>query len=356
MAAKESIWDIAEIVEIILRFLPGRYIATAAQVSRLWRDTVERIRRSRRECVVYLTPNHLNFTELSSDVLDFLTRQCIEPRALLLFSGAFPSSSPSRIKSFLQSIQNCLPSNCPFIGCTGLGVIGSGRSLSSHPSENSQGLSLMMFPRCERLEVRDFYVPLRNKYKKISGVKSFLPDMTLPVKLVIVLAHPLSLGKLTHLTLALRSKYGDDVLIVGGYSDSYLFYNSEVTSREIIGLVFAGNLQASSTVITGGTKLESLKNLHDSIQSLVNCDVQKDETFSLMFSCFSRGSMTYGYEHAEYIALREVFPHTALAGFYGTAAFGCDREKLKLRGLKPGGRDFLHIDASVLCLGSLVQS
>ena len=141
---------------------------------------------------------------------------------------------------------------------------------------------------------------------------------------------------------------------MGGYSDNYLFYNTEVTSREIIGLVFAGDLQASSTVITGATKIESMENLYDSIQSLANCDVPKNATFSLMFSCYSRGSMTYGYEHAECITLREAFPRTALAGFYGTASFGCDREKLKLRGLKPGGRDFLHVDASVLCLGSLM--
>lgn len=211
MADRESIWDIAEIVEIILRLLPGRYVGTAAQVCRLWCDTVERIRRSRRECVVYLSPSNLNFSEFSRDVLDFLQRQLVEPRALLLFSGALPSSSTSFIKNFLQSVQNCLPGNCPFIGCTGLGVIGSGRPYLRHPFENSEGLSLMMFPRCDGLEIHDFYVPLRNKYKKISGVRSFLPDMALPVKLVIVLAHPLSLGKLTYLTLALRSKYGDDV-------------------------------------------------------------------------------------------------------------------------------------------------
>lgn len=160
---------------------------------------------------MYLSPDNFGFDDFSRDAVDFISQQHIEPRALLLFLGASPSSSTVRIKSFLRSIQKCLPLGCPFIGCTGHGVVGSGMSSSRNQSENSQGLSLMMFPRCERLEIHDFYVPLRNKYKKISGVKSFLPDMTLPVKLVIVLAHPLSLGKLTHLTVALRSKYGDSV-------------------------------------------------------------------------------------------------------------------------------------------------
>ena len=66
--------------------------------------------------------------------------------------------------------------------------------------------------------------------------------------------------------------------------------------------------------------------------------------------------MTYGYENAEYLTLRDALPGTAVAGFNGTAAFGCDTEKLKLRGIKPGGRDFLHVDASVLCLGSFTIS
>lgn len=145
-------------------------------------------------------------------------------------------------------------------------------------------------------------------------------------------------------------------MIVGGYSDNYLFYNSEVTSREIIGLVLAGNLQSTSSVVTGGTKNESLENLCESIQLLANSDISKENTFSLMFSCFSRGSMTYGHENAESLAMGDAFPNAPLVGFYGTAAFGCDGERLKLRGIKPGGRDFLHIDASVLCLNSLMQS
>ena len=214
MAAKESIGEIAEIVEIILRFLPGRCIAIAAQVCRLWNDSVERIRRSRRKCAVYLSPIDSDFSEFSQDALDFIRQQNIEPSALLFFSGALPSSTTSFIKNFLQSMRNCLPVKCPLVGCTGVGVIGSDEKTNSgqpREMEKSAGLSLMMFPRFNGLEIRDFYVPLRNKYKKISGIKSFLPDMDLPVKLVIVLAHPLSLGRLTHLTLALRSKYGDDV-------------------------------------------------------------------------------------------------------------------------------------------------
>lgn len=143
------------------------------------------------------------------------------------------------------------------------------------------------------------------------------------------------------------------MVIVGGYSDSYLFYNTEVTTREIIGLVLAGDLQSSSTVITGGTLVESFENLHGAIKRLDNSDVSKESSFSLMFSCFSRGSMTYGYENAQSLSFEQTFPKTPVVGFFGTAAFGCDREKLKTKGLKPGGRDFLHLDATVLCLTSL---
>ena len=198
-------------MKMILEFLPGRCVATAAQVCWQWHGIVEKIRRSRRGCVVYLSPDNFGFDDFSRDAVDFISQHHIEPRALLLFLGASPSSSTVRIKSFLRSIQKCLPLGCPFIGCTGHGVVGSGMSSSRNQSENSQGVSLMMFPRCEQLEIHDFYMPLPNNYKEMSDVNSFLPDMTLPVKLVIVLAHPLSRGKLTQLTLALRSKYGDSV-------------------------------------------------------------------------------------------------------------------------------------------------
>lgn len=213
MAAIDNPLEIAEVVEIVLRFLPGRCVSVAAQVCHLWCETVERIRRSRRKCAVYLSPVGSSFSEFSKEALDFIRQQQVEPRALILFSGQLPSSSASFINNFLQSVRSCLPVNCPLIGCTGLGVIGSDERRRGQPREieNTAGLSLLMFPRCDGLEIRDFHIPLRNKYKRISGVKSFLPDMNLPVQLVIVLAHPLSLGKLTRLTMALRSKYGDDV-------------------------------------------------------------------------------------------------------------------------------------------------
>lgn len=211
MAEETQNWNIPEVVKNILCFLPGRYVATAAHVCRLWRDAVKEIRKSRRGCVVYLSPDNFGFDDISRDAVDFISQQHIEARALLLFLGASPSSSTGRIESFLQPIRKFLPQGCLFIGCTGHGVVGSGMSSSRNQSENSQGVSLMMFPRCEQLEIHDFYMPLPNKYEDMSVVKSFLPDMTLPVKLVIVLARPLSRGKLTRLTLALRSKYGDSV-------------------------------------------------------------------------------------------------------------------------------------------------
>ena len=213
MAAKDNPLEIAEVVEIVLRFLSGRCVSVAAQVCHLWRETVERIRRSRRKCAVYLSPIGSSFSEFSMEALDFIRQHHVEPRALVLFSGQLPSSSASFINNFLQSVRSCLPVNCPLIGCTGLGVIGSDQRQWGQPREieKTAGLSLLMFPRCDGLEIRDFHIPLRNKYKRISGVKSFLPDTDLPVQLVIVFAHPLSLGKLTRLTRALRSKYGEDV-------------------------------------------------------------------------------------------------------------------------------------------------
>ena len=44
----ERVSSLAEVVDIILKFLPAKALFTCAQVCRLWRDTARRIIRSRR--------------------------------------------------------------------------------------------------------------------------------------------------------------------------------------------------------------------------------------------------------------------------------------------------------------------
>ena len=143
---------------------------------------------------------------------------------------------------------------------------------------------------------------------------------------------------------------------MGGYSDSFLLYNTEVTSREIIGLVFAGNIRASSVIIHGNGKEESWECLYESLERLSMPSCALDEgSFGMMFSCVTRGANVYSYENVECSAFNQRFPRTPLVGFFGTGAFGCDTEKLKTKGQKPGGRDFLRTDATVLCLCSIYQ-
>lgn len=45
----EHVSSLAEVVEIILSFLPARALFCCAQVSRLWRDTARRVLRSRQK-------------------------------------------------------------------------------------------------------------------------------------------------------------------------------------------------------------------------------------------------------------------------------------------------------------------
>lgn len=216
---------LAEIVEIIVQHLPWRYLGTASQVCRLWNDTVRKIRRSRRHCVAYLSPRCSKFSEFSKSMVDFIERQRIEPKGALLFTSSLPSSSVAFLKTFATKVRRRLPKNCPLVGCTGLGVVGtdsepaklleessiSTSALRSREEEMRESLSLLLLPSREKFEVEDFHIPLRNKYKRIRGVKSFLPNTTLPVRMVVVLAHPLSLGKLTDFTVSVRQKYGDEV-------------------------------------------------------------------------------------------------------------------------------------------------
>ena len=222
-----------DIVEVIIRFLPGRYLGKAAQVCHLWCRIVERIRLTRIKFAVYLSPDNAKFSEFFPEAMNFVKHQRVEPTALLLFIGHRLSSGQPMIKAFLQSMRKYLPATCPLIGCTGFGVVGTNDAIGSpREVESSEALSLMMFPRCEGLEIRDFYVPLRHKYKTIGGIKSFLPEMQLPVKVVIVLAHPISLGKLTNLTLGLRSQYGEEVCKVDAKDWDNI--NNAITPRKVI--------------------------------------------------------------------------------------------------------------------------
>ena len=218
--------QIAELIEILLRFLPEKHLRVAAQVCRLWRYIAQRLRASRRYSVACFVENqHASFqTSQPSDsefiiqpALRFIDELYIEPSAAILFANFHPMQNLCSPKKMLQKLyKNNLPNRCVLAGCSGRLVIGSTFSntdndcLQTWEVERRKCQSLLFVPRAADVCVRSFYIPLKNKYKKIQGVRAFLPDVC-DVKLVVVFAHPLSLGKLAHLTVAVRDKYGDGV-------------------------------------------------------------------------------------------------------------------------------------------------
>lgn len=215
--------QMADIVEYILRFASGKSLESAVSVCTLWRDIIKRIRKTRRDCVIL--PQTVTFDKFGSHKPSFdfshsLSSVATEPQAALLFTYLSSASAPipPYIKDnskYLKINQASLPRRCVLVGCGTSGVYYSAKTQSSSFSKNNllpiEGTNtlnaMVLFPRAPGVHVGSFHLPLRNKYKSISGLDSFLPVMEEPVKLVIVLAHPLSLGKLTNFAVKVKKKY-----------------------------------------------------------------------------------------------------------------------------------------------------
>lgn len=211
-----------EIVEYVLKFLPGRSLESAALVCTLWRDIVQRIRKYRRE---FLTLSQAVECSSYKPLIDFcsdLNNVAIEPQAAILFTSRISTSSdiPCYMKDFKKqlklNLQN-LPRRCTLIGCTSLWVDNLGIETPSDDILEDDGRkysvrnALVLIPRIEGIQSCSFHLPLRDKYKSISGMASFLPKMDLPVKLVIALVHPVSLGKLAGFAVRTKKEYGEEV-------------------------------------------------------------------------------------------------------------------------------------------------
>lgn len=214
--------QMAEIVEIVLKFLPGRSLESAALVCVFWWKIVNRIRRTRREFVTLTRAVECANYKPMIDFSDNLFNVATEPQAALLFTSRVSTFSdiPCYMKDFTKQLklnaQN-LPRNCTLIGCTGLWVDHLEREEPSIEILEEDGRkygiknAMVLIPRVDGIQSCSFHLPLRDKYKSISGVTSFLPKMDLPVRLVIALVHPVSLGKLTGFAVRIKKEYGEQV-------------------------------------------------------------------------------------------------------------------------------------------------
>ena len=209
---------IAELTEMVLKLLSENDLFVASMVCRLWRFTANKLRASRRYCVTCLVeeiPDRNQF-DLIQQASRFIDELYFEPSAVIVFASFYPMHNFFFPKRVLHEMYKILPKRCVMAGCTGNLIVGStfkntsGESLKTYEVEKRKCFSMLFVPRGADTNVCCFYIPLKNKYKKIQGVRAFLPNKK-DVKLVVVFAHPLSLGKLTHLTVAIREKYGDRV-------------------------------------------------------------------------------------------------------------------------------------------------
>ena len=103
----ECVSSLAEVVEIILSFLPARALFVCMQVCRLWRDTARRIIRSRQRLgwMSFVTYHELHSTPCTSKV-----RENVNLKSILFL--AVNRAQESRIMCFYETlIEFCLFNN-----------------------------------------------------------------------------------------------------------------------------------------------------------------------------------------------------------------------------------------------------
>ena len=134
-----------------------------------------------------------------------------------------------------------------------------------------------------------------------------------------------------------------------GYSDTYLFCNSNMTHREIVGLVVAGSIRASFVWLISAYDDEALfESLHCSLERLLLIP-PSESSFGLIFSCL----VLHVYEDPEFSVFSWKSSWTPLVGFIGTGVFGCDAVQPREERRKVGSRDFMHTEATVLYFCSI---
>ncbi|EDO47626.1 predicted protein [Nematostella vectensis] len=344
--------EMADIVEIIL--------------------TLRQLRRKRKKCYITVLP--LTLLKKSLDqIVDFLQNVVLtEAQALLLMSCGQTSCFES-LKKVLTGIKQSVPPKCAITGGTfnfvlgtkhlpcdpGIGsnfrdeLFGNNPMQPQTTSRISSNLGMILIPRTPDVQVSDFYVPLRNKYKGLEGLGSFLPDMDLPVRLVLVFIHPLSLGKLTKFAVTCKSKYGNEVVLAGCYSQDFVFFKNMATHHEIAGLVVSGNIKAATVVIPYGRDNEDfIGNVITTSERILgtNFTLALANTFALMFF----PNLTFMQEVSLLTIIRDKFPNVPFLCSQGPAAYGCDTVKLEAEGRVAGGRDYLQRDAGVIVFMSIL--
>ncbi|KAL9981706.1 hypothetical protein ACROYT_G010447 [Oculina patagonica] len=370
----ERVSSLAEVVEIILTFLPAKALFMCAQVCRLWRDTARRIIRSRQRLGwlsfvfhhgVHGTPctSKLSMEILGRRIVEFLDELPLVPAACILLVSRcteYADAKKDEIKGLVTAVKGCLPDSCALIGCVGAGIIGTGEGGFSEEVEMAEGVALLLMPQIEGVSAKVINLNItevkNNRTFKSRWEKSLKIPSDGTVKCAFLLAKGDTynldvIGKVASGIWKVCNNEEDDkseVVIIGGLVESFLMVDNEVRNAGVVGLAIAGDVEAISMVHHGETAEGVQQSLKQLKKSGISCE---KNTACFMVTCIGRGEKFYSAKNVETGIFRQEFPGIPVVGFFGNGELGLDLHSCEGKLERDG--HFLHSYSSVFCLCSL---
>lgn len=367
----EHVSSLAEVVEIILSFLPARALFSCAQVSRLWRDTARRVLRSRQklgwlsfeahhEPHVAPCTSKLSMEMLGQKIVEFLDELPIVPAACIVLLSRcrihLQEGKKDEIKTLVTTVKGCLPRSCALIGSVGAGVIGTAEGGFAEELESAEGVALLLMPQVEGVSAEVINLSATEVKNNRTFKSRWEKSLRLPPDGTVKCAFLLAKGDTYNLDVIGKTAsgiwqvcnseedYKSDVVIIGGLVESFVMVDNEVKNAGVVGLAFTGNVEAVSMVHHG----ETVEGVQESLKELRKCGITCNKnTACFMVSCIGRGQEFYHAKNVETGIFQQVFPGIPVVGFFGNGELGLDLHSHERDG------HFLHSYSSVFCLCSL---
>ena len=354
-----------EIIVRFLDFLPGRYVKICRCVCKRWKEasdiSLSRKRRQNLHAASFI--GQLKCSSFLGILKKFLHVTPLAIHTVLVFTQTAKSTQGDKkicqilqdnVKSSFQEDQSCERSVVPMLGCVVKFPFGPMLNnwedlidtidiVSDVPSTTS----LLLFPQLKSYHISTFHIPMRKKYEMIKGYGSFLPVPQSKTPLVILFIHPVTLGRMAHFVKTIRRVYSQETCIIGIYSESCLFNQEIVTSNEIVGMVFSGDLICFSMVVHDKVETRNIKAHVDRFCTQIG-ETAMIKDYAILVFIFACNS--FGNEKALNILaqVRKSFPNAVVFGAYSSGVFGADHTAISSLKL-PGGRDYLQTKGAVLC-------
>ncbi|MEE6510524.1 hypothetical protein FKM82_030394 [Ascaphus truei] len=372
--------NLAEVVERVLGFLPGKALLRAACVCRLWRDCARRKLKTR-QTVTWISCAGTSACDEQSagHSLVQVVREELEqvhaiPQTFLYiadsdtFSGHGDSCAQKKARKkngaeTAATLEKLLPRGCHILGLATPGIVvtpmGSGNNRPQEIEDGESGFALLL-PKIDGVIIKKFhfYKDPRNKVfdeNKLqeAGLKNN-PDL----RVVLIFGYNTwRHGATRFLHQVLNPLNEKSIIIAGGQVEHLASYSPENKTQGsdcigVVGLAFSGpGIQAATVLLDQGVYDEGTA--ESVIQRLKAANIPERNSVGLMFACVGRGGQHYKKSNVEADAFRKHFPAVPLLGFFGNGEIGCDRivsGNFTLRECKDVKDDLLHSYTTVMSI------